>query len=148
MLRLLILQKGWYSFIPKIPILVFWLGIGGKFGIFYGPLVYFMAHWYNYCPFGIFYGHLVYFMVIWYILWSFGIFYSHLVYFTVIWYILRSFGILVHSMWIQSCKSHGQMPSLVLNIICNFKMAIMEFLKMLFHPEVKNMELASHCKRA
>jgi hypothetical protein len=39
----------------------------GPFGIFYGPLVFFMVLWY------------IYFMVLWYILWSLGIFYGHLV---------------------------------------------------------------------
>jgi hypothetical protein len=73
--------------IPKIPIwvYVFWRALErkmvaiwnilGRFGIFYGHLVYFKAIWYR-ClmaicyilrPFRIYYGHLVYFMAIWYI---------------------------------------------------------------------------------
>jgi hypothetical protein len=52
-----------------------------------------MDLWYILWTFGIFYGPLVYFMDLWYILWTFGIFYGPLVYFTAIWYILRTFGI-------------------------------------------------------
>jgi hypothetical protein len=57
------LPDGLYIFIPKIPILVYFSGLGMKnfwraswqFGIFIAILVYSMAVWYFHCRFGIFF---------------------------------------------------------------------------------------------
>jgi hypothetical protein len=60
----------WFICMPKIPILVYFEGLGMEyFGMSYVQFLFLM-------PFGVFYGHLVYYVLVWYIFSKFGMFYE------------------------------------------------------------------------